>query len=107
MEKLTTGNRSNGTHWTYTAKCTGCTTYNGRSGSAVTLNPKGSNRFALVVANGKPSQPSSPTSNLVMHENPIYWTHSFTEGTNANFGDLVRRNGGTASGDTTLNGTLV
>jgi len=98
LEKFTTGNRVNGSHWQYTAKCTGCTTFNGRSGTT-TLNPKGSNRFALVISNGKPSQPSSPTSNLVMHENPIYWSHSFTEGNNANFADLVRRNGGTTTED--------
>lgn len=95
LERLTAGNKVNGTHWQFTAKCSGCTSYSGRSGGTTTLNPKGSNRLALVISNGKPQQPTNPNSNLVMHENPIYWPQSFTEGANANFGELVRRNGGT------------
>lgn len=93
-QKLTAGNKVNGTHWQFTAKCSGCTSWTGSSG-AVYQNPKGNNRFALVIANGKPSNPSSNSSNLVMHENPIYWSHDFSQGQNANFADLVKKNGGT------------
>ncbi|KAF2752199.1 iron reductase domain protein [Sporormia fimetaria CBS 119925] len=99
LQKLTAGNRANGTHWQFTVKCTGCTSYQGRTGSTTTLNPKGGNRMALVISNGKPQQPSNANSNLVMHEGPIYWTQSFPEGANANFGELVRRNGGTTTSD--------
>ncbi|KAF2275956.1 CBD9-like protein [Westerdykella ornata] len=102
LQKLTTGNRVNGTHWQFTGKCTGCTSWANRSGGKTTLNPKGTNRLALVISNSKPQQPSNPSSNLVMHENPIYWSQSFTEGSNANFDELVRKNGGTVtSGNST------
>lgn len=63
------------------------------------MNPKGNNRLALVISTGKPQQPSNSNSNLVMHENPIYWSQSFPEGSNANFAELVRKNGGTTTSD--------
>lgn len=99
LQKLSTGNRVNGTHWQFTAKCTGCTSYSSRTGGTTSLNPKGNNRLALVISNGKVSQPSNGNSNLVMHENPIYWSQSFPEGANANFAELVRKNGGTTTND--------
>jgi hypothetical protein len=100
LQKLSAGNRVNGTHWQFTAKCTGCTSWTSRTGGTTYLNPRGNNRLALVISNGKPQQPSNSNSNLVMHENPIYWSQSFPEGANSNFADLVRRNGGTTTADT-------
>ncbi|KAF2110506.1 hypothetical protein BDV96DRAFT_604070 [Lophiotrema nucula] len=92
-EKLTTGNRVNGTHWQFTAVCNGCTSYAGSSGTII-VNPKGNNRLAFAFSASKPSSPSSNTSSIPVHDSPVYWNHDFSSGANANFADLVTRNGG-------------
>ncbi|KAB5559525.1 hypothetical protein GE09DRAFT_1113264 [Coniochaeta sp. 2T2.1] len=93
-EVFKTGTRSNGTHWQFTAKCAGCTSYSGASGSQRYLNPKGGNRLAFAYAQQKPSNPSSASSSFGVHDVFGYWTHDFSLAQNANFGQLVTKNGG-------------
>ncbi|KAB5581291.1 hypothetical protein GE09DRAFT_1199191 [Coniochaeta sp. 2T2.1] len=95
---LKTGTRSNNSQWQVTAKCSGCTSFSGSSGSQRYLNPKGGNRFAFVYSKQRPSNPSSASSSFSVHENVfVYWTHDFSMGQNQNFDDLVTKNGGTPS----------
>ena len=91
-QRFTTGNRVNSTHYQFTAKCTGCSSWVGTS--TTYLNPKGTNRFALAYSTQKPSTPSSNTSSFPSHDNPVYWSQDLTQGSNANFADLVKKNGG-------------
>ncbi|KAF2703911.1 iron reductase domain protein [Pleomassaria siparia CBS 279.74] len=101
-QQFTTGNKSNGTHWTLTVKCTGCTSYTGTNG-AVRLNPTGTNRFAFAYATAKPTTPGSNTTNFGMHDVFNYWSHDFSQGQNPTFATLVVKNGGTTtSGDAAL-----
>ncbi|KAL6705840.1 hypothetical protein ACN47E_006300 [Coniothyrium glycines] len=101
---LITGNKSNSTHWQFTVKCTGCTTYTGTSGT-VRIDPTTTKRFGFACStNGKVSQPSSPSSTIPVHDVYNYITHDFSAGANANFASLVARNGvtGLESGNVTV-----
>ncbi|KAF1913688.1 hypothetical protein BDU57DRAFT_480139 [Ampelomyces quisqualis] len=89
---LSKGNKSNGTHWQLTAKCTGCTTWTGSSG-AVRIDPRDSKRLGYACAAAKPSNPSSPTSSIPVHDVYNYITHDFSAGANANFAALLTQNG--------------
>lgn len=90
---LTSGNKSNSTHWQFTVKCTGCTTYTGASGQ-VRIDPNGTKRFGFACStNAKVSQPSSPTSNIPVHDVYNYVSHDFSAGANANWAGLLGRNG--------------
>ena len=97
---LTSGNKSNGTHWQFTVKCTGCTTYQGSSGP-VRIDPSSSKRFGFACANGKVSNPSSTTATIPVHDVYNYINHDFSQGQNANFAALLQKNG-VASANTTL-----
>ncbi|KAH9431994.1 hypothetical protein MCOR27_009032 [Pyricularia oryzae] len=92
-EVLKTGTRVNSTHWQITAKCSGCTSFQGRAGAAPTwLRPTGSNRLAFAMARTAPSQPASNTSAIPYHEVHQYWNADFGSAQNENFGELVQRN---------------
>jgi hypothetical protein len=96
---LTTGNKSNGTHWQFTAKCTGCTTYTGSSGQ-VRIDPSGTKRFGFACANDKVANPSSTSSTIPVHDVYNYINHDFTAGANPNFQALLQKNGAASAGGT-------
>jgi len=90
-----TGTKSNGTHWQYTALCSGCTQFPSSSTRNTTLNPNGGNTLAFAYSPNKPSNPASNTSSFPVHDSYNYWVHDFASSGNANFNDLVQRNVGT------------
>ncbi|KAI0880854.1 CBD9-like protein [Annulohypoxylon maeteangense] len=92
LQLLKKGSKSNGTHWQFTAKCTGCTQFTTTGTTTKSLNPAGSNRLAFAYARTKPSQPSSESSPLNVHDLFNYWEHDFSSAGNAAFQDLVDRN---------------
>ncbi|KAI4651441.1 uncharacterized protein J4E78_008133 [Alternaria triticimaculans] len=95
---LTTGNKSNNTHWQFTVKCTGCTTYTGSSG-AVRIDPNSSSkRFGFACSQSKVSNPSSTSASIPVHDVYNYITHDFTAGANQNFEALLARNGVASTG---------
>jgi hypothetical protein len=102
---LSKGNKSNGTHWQLTAKCTGCTTYTGSSG-LMRIDPKDSKRLGYACAAAKVSQASSNTSAIPVHDVYNYFTHDFSAGANMNFAALLQRNGISGGGAETGNATL-
>ncbi|PSN70414.1 CBD9-like protein [Corynespora cassiicola Philippines] len=102
---LSAGQKSNATHWQYTVKCTGCTSWTGSSGN-VRLSPTGSASWAFAWSPTRPSQPSSPTSSIPMHENFVYFRQDLAAGANANFVDLLGRNG-ISDGGSGGNGSVV
>ncbi|KAK3217369.1 hypothetical protein GRF29_1g2873631 [Pseudopithomyces chartarum] len=102
---LNTGNRVNGSHWQFTAKCAGCTTWTGSSGS-VRINPNGGNRLAFAYSTGKASQPSSNTSSIPVHDTPNYFTNDFSQGLNPNFDALLQKNGVFDTGAVFVDGPL-
>ncbi|KAH9863446.1 hypothetical protein IAQ61_009724 [Plenodomus lingam] len=89
---LTTGNKSNSTHWQFTAKCTGCTSYTGSSG-AVRIDPNSSKRLGYACSPNKVASPGSPSSTIPVHDVYNYITHDFSAGANPNFAALLDRNG--------------
>jgi hypothetical protein len=88
-----TGSHVNNTHWQYTAKCTGCTSWT-TNGVKKTLDPKGVNRLAFAYSDTKPSPASSPSATMVAHQSFGYWYHDFSSGQNAAFASLVATNTG-------------
>jgi hypothetical protein len=90
--RLKTGNRVNSTHWQYTAKCAGCTSFTGKNGYTI-LNPRGSPRLAFAYGPDKPANPASNTSSITQHSVYSYWNHDFTQGSNTNFAALLQQNG--------------
>ncbi|KAI0010684.1 CBD9-like protein [Xylariaceae sp. FL0662B] len=92
LEILSTGTKANGTHWQYTAKCTGCTSFVGSSNAQKNLDPKGSNRFAFAYSKTKPSSPSSVSTTISVHDVYNYWNHDFAAAANSNFDELVEKN---------------
>ncbi|KAI2627560.1 CBD9-like protein [Hypoxylon sp. NC1633] len=92
VQLLTKGIKSNGTHWQYTAKCTGCTQFTTTGTTSKTLNPAGTNRLAFAYSKTKPAQPASSSSTINVHDLFSYWDHDFASAGNAQFADLVARN---------------
>lgn len=92
---LKTGTHTNRTHWQYTAKCSGCTSFaGGSSNTKTTLNANGVNHLAFAYSATKPSNPSSSTSTIPVHDVYGYWDHDFSVAGNAAFATLVTKNGG-------------
>jgi hypothetical protein len=95
---LTKGNKSNGTHWQLTAKCTGCTSWTGSSG-VTRIDPRDSKRLGYACSASKPSSPGSNSSSIPVHDVYNYITHDFSAGANANFEALLAKNGITVVGN--------
>ncbi|KAI1498457.1 hypothetical protein F5X99DRAFT_431767 [Biscogniauxia marginata] len=91
LQLLSTGTKSNSTHWQYTAKCSGCTSFTGASNQMKTLNPAGNNRFAFAYSKTKPSG-STADSPINVHDVYSYWDHDFSTAGNADFDALVQKN---------------
>jgi hypothetical protein len=90
-----TGTHVNSTHWQFTAKCSGCTYFSGGTSSSTKtqLTPTGANHLAFAAATDKPSNPSSNTSTLNVHDVYNYWNHDFSVAGNAQFAQLVTKDG--------------
>lgn len=87
-----TGTHVNRTHFQYTAKCSGCTSFTSSGGTPTVLNPTGVNRLAFAYASSKPSNPSSNLSSFPVHDVYTYWSHDFSAGANAAFASLAAKN---------------
>ncbi|OTB00750.1 putative iron reductase domain protein [Hypoxylon sp. CI-4A] len=92
LQVLSKGTKTNGTHWQFTAKCTGCASFTTSGTTTKNLNPAGSNRLAFAYAKSKPSQPSSSSSPINVHDLFNYWDHDFASAGNSGFADLVQKN---------------
>jgi len=83
------GTKINGTHWQVTAKCTGCTSWRGMTGSNNFIKPKGDHRFGWVYSFQKPSNPSSASASIGIHDTPQYFSLELGKGVNKDFVTLV------------------
>ncbi|KAI1371641.1 CBD9-like protein [Hypoxylon crocopeplum] len=92
VQLLKTGTKSNSTHWQFTAKCTGCTSFTTTGSTSKSLDPAGSNRLAFAYSRTKPSQPASASSPINVHDLFNYWTHDFASAGNTGFQELVDKN---------------
>ncbi|KIH94040.1 hypothetical protein SPBR_09223 [Sporothrix brasiliensis 5110] len=90
--ELKAGTHVNGTHWQYTAKCTGCTYYTNSMGSKSWVYATGTNHLAFAYSATRPANPSSAGSSLTIHDVTNNWEHDFSVGQNADFADLVTKN---------------
>ncbi|KAL7620091.1 hypothetical protein AAE478_010641 [Parahypoxylon ruwenzoriense] len=92
LQLLSKGTKSNSTHWQFTVKCTGCTSFTTSGSNTKSLNPSGNNRLAFAYSKIKPSQPASSSSPINVHELFSYWDHDFSSAGNTGFQELVARN---------------
>lgn len=88
-ELLDVGTWVNDTHWQFTAKCTGCTTWKTPDGEAERLDPAGKNKIAWAYANLPPVNPASADSAFSFHDVYGYFDHDLALGANENFKSLV------------------
>lgn len=86
-QTLRVGTGRNSTHWRIAVKCSGCTQFGTKS-----LNPNGSTRLAWAFGKGKPTNPSSNTSDFPYHDSHNYFQHDFASGANPQFSELLQKN---------------
>src|SRR5690606_7579883 len=84
------GTKSNSTHWQVTALCRGCTSWES-SGATRYLSPRGGNRLDFAYSPSRPSNPTSPSSSIPIHEVHGYWSHDFSQAANPTFAATVAR----------------
>jgi len=82
------GTKMNSTHWQLTAKCTGCTSWTS-NGKNVQVKLKGENKFGWAYSLKKPSNPSSATSAIPVHDLGQYFSIDVGKGANKDFTALV------------------
>ncbi|CAJ2508532.1 Uu.00g135580.m01.CDS01 [Anthostomella pinea] len=88
LQLLKTGTKVNATHWQYTAKCMGCTSFIGSDNATKRLNPTGSNRLAFAESKLN----SDSVGGLTVHDVYNYWDHDFAAAGNTEFESLVQKN---------------
>lgn len=102
---LTTGTFVNETHWQYTVKCTGCTTWGDDDIGYTTLDPTAQNALAFAFSQVPPDDPADPESAFSIHESVGHWYHDFGNIGNEDFDELVSKNsegpGSAAAGGST------
>ena len=86
-----TGTKINSTHWQVTAKCTGCTSWTGKSGSKQNVKIKGDSRFGWAYSLKKPSNPNSATSAIPVHDLGQYFSLDVSKGGNKDFAGVVAK----------------
>ena len=86
LELIAKGTKRNGTHWQYTAKCSGCSSFLSTNNQNRTLNPRGQNQLAYAWSTGKPSG-TSPSATIGVHDNFGYINPGvdFSMGANSNW----------------------
>ncbi|KAH7310978.1 hypothetical protein BKA65DRAFT_543030 [Rhexocercosporidium sp. MPI-PUGE-AT-0058] len=72
---LLKGTSVNSTHWTMTAKCSGCTSYQANDGSQAVLNGTGTAPFAWAQGTTAVQEPANNNSAFNMHDSYGKWTH--------------------------------
>src|SRR6187402_3228365 len=89
---LLKGTSANSTHWTLTARCSGCTSYQGNDGEIATLNGTGTASFAWAQGNTPVQDPASNTSAFDIHQGHGKWEHDLNAARSSNFDTWVASN---------------
>lgn len=82
----------NDTHWQYTAKCTGCTSWGDDDIGYTTLDATAQNALAFAYSQSPPDEPDNTDSTFTIHDSVGHWYHDFGNIGNADFDDLVSKN---------------
>lgn len=90
-EVLKKGTKVNSTHWQYTAKCSGCTSFIASNDARVVLATDGDIGLAFAASFKKPKNPASNTSAIEIHDAYGYWGQTLGTGANANFTSLLAK----------------
>jgi hypothetical protein len=89
LQMLEVGTFVNDTHWQFTAKCTGCTSWVDPQDGPKWLDPTGTYKIAWAFANLPPSNAASKNSTFSFHDVYGYFDHDLSLGNNDNFKQLV------------------
>ncbi|KAF2010188.1 iron reductase domain protein [Aaosphaeria arxii CBS 175.79] len=77
--------KTNGTHWTATARCIGCTKWD----TTDLTTKSGETRFAYACSTTAPTNPSSNTSSFSVHDSPGSWLHDLNIARNSSFSNWI------------------
>ncbi|KLU82084.1 hypothetical protein MAPG_01161 [Magnaporthiopsis poae ATCC 64411] len=91
-EILPKGTFVNATHFQVTAKCSGCTSWGNDDIGVTYLEPKGDQYFAFAYSSTPVDEPNNPESGFSMHDSTGHWVHSFAQGVNPDFEQLLSKN---------------
>ncbi|PMD35890.1 iron reductase domain protein [Hyaloscypha variabilis F] len=86
------GTTVNSTHWAMTAKCSGCTSYQGNDGNEAVINGTGITQFAWAQGTTAVQTPSSNTSAFNVHQAFGKWYHDLNAARSPNFDTWVSSN---------------
>lgn len=89
---LLKGTTTNTTHWTMTALCKGCTSWQNVDGNEYALNGTGTTQFAWARGGSAVVTPSSNTSDFNVHVDFGMWTHDLNAARSTNFNSWVSSN---------------
>ncbi|KAG4417817.1 hypothetical protein IFR04_009025 [Cadophora malorum] len=89
---LLKGTTANSTHWTMTARCSGCTSYQANDGSQAMLDGMGTAQFAWAQGTAPVQEPANNNSAFNMHTSYGKWTHDLNAARSPNFGAWVASN---------------
>ncbi|PVH76304.1 iron reductase domain protein [Cadophora sp. DSE1049] len=89
---LLKGTTANSTHWTMTAKCSGCTSYQANDGSQAVLDGMGTAQFAWAQGTTPVQEPANNNSAFNMHTSYGKWTHDLNAARSPNFDAWVASN---------------
>ncbi|KAK1767896.1 CBD9-like protein [Phialemonium atrogriseum] len=98
---LPKGTHVNDTHWQYTVKCSGCTTWGDEDTGYTTLDATQQNALAFAYSVTPPEDPASNISSFSIHDSIGHWYHDFGNIGNAEFDELVSKNSEGGSTGTT------
>ncbi|KAL8297540.1 hypothetical protein RB597_006570 [Gaeumannomyces tritici] len=89
---LPKGTFVNATHFQVTAKCSGCTSWGDDDIGVTYLNPKEDQYLAFAYSSAPVEEPANPESGFSMHDVTGHWVHSFAQGVNPDFEQLLSKN---------------
>ena len=89
---LLKGTSSNATHWTMTARCRGCTSWQDSEDKLAVLNGTGTTEFAWARGTNAVQNPTNNQSSFNVHQSTEKWIHDLNAARSANFNSWVASN---------------
>jgi glucose/arabinose dehydrogenase len=89
---LLKGTMTNSTHWTMTARCRGCTSYQANDESLAVLNGTGTVQFGWAQGGSAVQEPANNNSAFNVHKAAGHWTHDLNAARSSNFNAWVASN---------------
>ncbi|KAH8595286.1 hypothetical protein B0O99DRAFT_652353 [Bisporella sp. PMI_857] len=86
------GTTANATHWTVTARCRGCTSYQDSEGNLAVINGTGTHEFAWAQGQNAVQEPANNNSAFNVHRQTGKWIHDLNAARSPNFNSWIAAN---------------